>query len=265
MSNRDLLICKRLFQEGRSYSRRGDSFSAGLATSLFQDSTEMCLRAITMKHSLDIKPRPGFEDYLAAISKAALLIPYRERIREVNTARNGFKHSGNHPAPDEARRYCLYTEEFLREAIQVHFELDYAMLSMVDLISQEDVRTELKEFEKLRLANGPAYGLEHLAKAKEMLFRRLDRLLPKPDMQIAKITPFLNSLRDFVIASILQIPMEEYVFLERSLSNIRAYRTMDGKWHCHSSSNRDLSGEDVSRIVAILVEVSIQLSRHVNE
>ena len=218
-----------------------------------------------MRHSLEIKARPGFEDYLNALSRANLPVPYKEKIREVNTARNSFKHSGNQPAPEEANRYCLITEEFLREALEIHFSLDYETLSMVDLISHEDVRAELKKLEKLRIENDRVDGVEHLAKAKEMLLCRLNCLLPKPSPRNTDVTPFLDSIRSFAIASVLQIPMEDFIFLERSLSHVRAHRTADGKWHCYCSNNRRLTGEDVSRIIAILVEASIQLSRHFNE
>jgi hypothetical protein len=262
MNHHDLLICKRLLQEGKSYSRRGDSFSAGLATSLLQDSTELCLRAIIKKHSIDMKKRPGFEDCLQAISEAGLLIPYKERIREVNTARVGFKHSGICPAPDEAHRYCLDIEEFLREAMQVHFGLNYDSISMVDLILYGDVRDELKALESQRLGNRYFDATESLAKAKELLFRRLDSLLPRPDHRPESSARFLNSIRDFVVASILQIPMEDYVFLESKLSRVRVHRMDDGSVSVISGQNFNLSDEDTSRIMSILVEASIQMARH---
>jgi hypothetical protein len=274
-----LLLSKRLFLEGRDYSRRGDPVSCGLAISLFQDSVELYLWALIKEQNISVKENSGFTKYLDAIEEKQVTIPFRAKLLDLNKARVNFKHYGILPATEEAIKYLAYTEDFLKDAMEAHFSIDYDTLSIVDLVIYGDVREELKAVERLRIESKLADAASHLAIAKAMLLGRLDKYVPRASKNLADIdrllnkslgatgingfryiTQYLDVMRSFSIASMLQMPLEDFGFLETSLPNVS--KTMDGKWHTVFTRMPSLTNEDIQRMLSVVVELSIRISRH---
>ncbi len=97
---KQLLLCKRLFNEGMTFAKRSDSVSNGIAISLFQDSVEICVWAIIKDKNIQVKDGAPFTGYIEAIQKAGLILPQVAKINELNKARVNFKHYGNLPASE---------------------------------------------------------------------------------------------------------------------------------------------------------------------
>lgn len=255
--------------------------SCGLAISLFQDSVELYLWALIKEKNISVKENSGFTKYIDAIEEKQVSIPFRAKLLDLNKARVNFKHYGVLPATEEAIKYLTYTEDFLKDAMEAHFSINYETLSIVDLVIYDDVREELKVVERLKQESKLEDAASHLAIAKAMLLGRLDKLVPRASKNLASIDRVLNKstgttgingfgyvskyldiLRGLSIASMLQIPLEDYGFLESSLPHVS--KTMNGQWHATYTRMPSFTDEYIQRMLSVVIELSTRMTRHFN-
>lgn len=276
---KQLLLCKRLFNEGMTFAKRSDSVSNGIAISLFQDSVEICVWAIIKDKNIQVKDGAPFTGYIEAIQKAGLILPQVAKINELNKARVNFKHYGNLPASDEGIKFQSYVEDFLTTSFQDYFNQDFEKVSLVDLVSDPNVREKLKEAESLMLESNFNEAAARVAIAKTMLFARLDRFIPKvaphlrdmdsvmdkiPELRGARsrtfqyLTEYLGNLREITVASLLQLPFQDYMFLTEKLPS--AYQLGDGSWQTNSKSlSSPYDNNTCQRAIDCLVNIATRL------
>ncbi|SNT33322.1 hypothetical protein SAMN06265795_12615 [Noviherbaspirillum humi] len=271
-----LLLSKRLFTEGTEFAKRPDAVSCGLAISLFQDAVELFIWALIKERSINVKEQSPFTTNLDAIEKAGLVLSDRAKIQELNKARVNFKHYGNLPAPDEARKFEIYSRDFLRTGISEHFGYDFDSISLVDLVSDAEARTHLQAAEKLLSLGNFQDSLKELGIAKWILFNHLNQYIPRvstslsyADRVLTKanlgtrvevfsyIADYLSVLREISLVTLLRIPFDDYTFLRTILPNTS--RSESGKWHTVFTNGYVQSEADCNRCISILVELSIRL------
>jgi hypothetical protein len=231
-----LLIVKRLFLEARPYVERLDPISAGIAVSLYQDAVELYVWTLIKKRDLAIKDQSSFVSNMEALQKAGVPLANVARLLELNKARVGFKHYGNLPAPVEAKKHQTYVEDFLRQGMPEHFEVNFDDLSLADLIADEAIREELHSTEATIASGKYREAVEHLAKAKALTFAKLERYLPGVDARLRDsdkllnaipgvrraesfkyLAEYLQALREATLVALLQLSIEDYAFLQESL------------------------------------------------
>lgn len=273
---KQLLLCKRLFAEGSMFGERPDAVSSGLAISLFQDSVEMCVWALVKEKNITAKDGASFTANLEAVQKAGFMVQHVAKLSELNKARVGFKHYGNLPAPDEAVKFQAYVDDFLKAAFRDHFNLDFEELSLVDLVSDGQVRKRLKDAERLMQGGDFTKAVFDIAVAKAMLFGRLDRFVPKVDNNLRSadsivgrvpelrgmkhfsyLADYLGALRETTLASLLKLPLQDYSFLRKTLPS--AYQMDSGEWRIVSNGLHKHDTVICKRAVACLVNVSTRL------
>jgi hypothetical protein len=262
-----LLLSKRLVLEGKCFAERGVPISCGLAISLFQDSVELYLWGLIKERDVPVNENSGFTRYLDAFANNAISIPFKTRLLELNKARVSFKHYGILPAHNEAAKFKQFTETFLYTAMNEHFGIDYEMLSLVDLVGYENVRNELRNAEASIEGSNLIQAACHVAVAKDMLLEKLERVMPRPDKgldersgELKYIRSYLDGLRELGLASLLQISLDDYGFLQGSLP--RVSRAMSGDRSTVFTRSPSYSPEDTKRMILIVVELSIRSSRH---
>lgn len=145
MENSNLLLSKFLFIKGKESVDLNNSMSCGLAISLFQDAVEMLLWAIVKTNNTN--PKETFMGLWESLEKSGIILPFKAKMLELNKARVGFKHYGNLPDPQEAVKYCIYTEEFLIESMSSILQINFNELSISDLITNENVKKKIKAAE----------------------------------------------------------------------------------------------------------------------
>jgi hypothetical protein len=275
-----LLLTKRLFREGYEFSRRADSVSCGLAISLFQDAVEMYVWAVVKDRAIPVKDTFTFTGNLDAIEKAGISIPDRPKLLELNKARISFKHYGNLPAPDEAVKFRTYTEDFLVAATATHFNVSFADLSLVDLVSFPEVHERLKAAEAALSANDASKAITEASIAKALLFRHVDRHIPKVDHNLRDldgaiskatelrglraftyISQYLEALRELSVSTLLQVPLTDYSFLRGTLRSATQFG--DGHWQVLDTKLVQPTSEVCRRAISILVEISIRMEKAV--
>jgi hypothetical protein len=241
-----LLIVKRLFLEAQPYVDRLDPISAGIAVSLYQDAVELYVWTLIKERGIAIKDQASFVSNIESLQKAGVSLPNAARLLELNKARVGFKHYGNLPASAEAKKHQTYVEDFLRQAMSEHFKANFDDLSLADLIADEAIREELHSAEAKVVSEKYREAVEHLARAKALTFAKLERYLPVVDARLREsdkllnaipgvrraqafsyLAEYLRALREATLVALLQLPIEDYVFLQENLPSALQY---GGKW-----------------------------------
>jgi len=265
---KQLLLCKRLFVEGSAFAERRDPVSCGMAISFFQDSVEMLVWTLVKERSISVKEGASFTSNLETIQKAGIALSNIPKLHELNKARVGFKHYGNLPAPDEAIKFQAYVEDFLRQSLSDHFEQSYDDLSLVDLVTFPDVKERLKSAEEF-IANGEyAKAMPEAGIAKVLLFRRLDRFVPRVDDVYLRDTDrniealdylarYLGMLRETTLASLLRIPLLDYSFIRTQLP--RAMQNGNGQWQTTSMGGVKYDEPHCRRAISSLVDLCVRM------
>lgn len=271
-----LLLSKRLFNEGVTFARRPDAVSCGLAVSLFQDAVEIFIWALIKERSVSVKDTSSFTANIDAIEKAGIGLADRAKIQELNKARVGFKHYGILPAPEDARKFQAYAEDFLRSGMQDHFGRNLDSVSLVDLVSFPDVREPLQKAETAVSSNDFKNAVREIAIAKALLFSRLAHHVPDVDGNLSSldgvletatnirglsgfkyVANYLGLLREISLVTLLRIPLDDYTLLRTHLPT--ALRFGDGSWQI-VDTRLVLPDESLCRrFIAVLVEMSIRL------
>ena len=271
-----LLLSKRLFNEGVTFARRPDAVSCGLAVSLFQDAVELFIWALIKDRSIPVKDTSSFTANLEAVEKASIVLVDRAKIQELNKARVGFKHYGNLPAPDEARKFQTYAEDFLRSGMLDHFGQNFNSVSLVDLVSALDVREQLQKAEASIASGNLKNAARETAIAKALLFSRLERHIPEVDRNLSSfdgslepatgtrglsgfkyVAGYLGLLREISLVTLLRVPLADYTYLRTYLPT--ATRFGDGNWQTVDTRLTIPNEAECRRSIAILVDVSIRL------
>jgi hypothetical protein len=271
-----LLLSKRLFTEGVTFSRRPDAVSCGLAISLFQDAVELFVWAIIKERNISVKDTSSFTANLEAVEKYGIDLADKAKIQELNKARVGFKHYGNLPAPDEARKFQTYAEDFLRSGMQDHFSRNFDSVSLVDLVSFPDVREHLKNAESAISSGDLENAVRETAIAKSLLFSRLERHIPEVDRSLNSLdaelahatqtrglsgfkylASYLNLLRDISLITLLRVPLADYTFLRTHLP--MATNLGGGNWQTVYIRSVQPDETHCRRSIGILVDASVRL------
>jgi hypothetical protein len=271
-----LLLAKRLYLEACEYAARPDAVSCGIAVSMFQDAAEMLVWALIKARGVSVKEGSSFTTNLELLQKDGFAMPDAPRLLELNKARVGFKHYGNLPAPEEARKYQAYVEAFLRTASAAQFSQDIDQLSLVDLIAFEDVREQLKEAERFVAEAEYSNAVRHASIAKVLLFAKLAKHVPAVDRSLSEadgvlsaatelrgfrafryVAGYLDLLRDVSIITLLRIPLSDYAFLQSTL--MQAARNVGGTWQTNDSRGIKYGAEICTRQISCLVSISLRI------
>ena len=132
----DRLICaKYMFQHGNELLERGGPFSDGLTILLFQDSVEMCLRAIAEHHHCSIKDNIAFNQIIDEIDKTGKgVLTHRTALNQLNKARLNFKHFGLQTKHEDVVKFRRDLEAFFPAALSTFLDLSYDSISLIDLV-----------------------------------------------------------------------------------------------------------------------------------
>lgn len=270
-----LLLAKRMYLEACSYAARHDAVSSGLAISMLQDSVELYVWTLIKERGIAAKDQAGFISHIESLQKASINVPNAAKLLELNKARVGFKHYGNLPASSETTKFKGYVEEFFRAATQEHFGVAFNALSLVDLVTDANVRGHLKLAEQQIASTAYDEAAAELAKAKSLLFAALHRYIPKPDRGLrdadrllnsidgihgvnvfSYLSEYLGALREYTLVSLLRLPLQDYMVLRSTLPN--AIQSMSGEWQVIYARGQ-YNVEECNKALACIVNLSVQL------
>jgi hypothetical protein len=184
-----LLISRYLFREGVRAIESRLPFAPSLAVSLFQDAAELLLSAIAVHVDAKVRTTPSFMDYWQVIETAPKNaehrpVPSKAALTKLNSARVAFKHHGQRVSAEDAARFRVDTEVFLKEATDRFFGIEFEDISLADLIARQDVRDQIREAERHFAKEQYEEVLICCALAEYDLWKSLSRLIPAVDLGI---------------------------------------------------------------------------------
>ena len=252
-----LLISKKLFQEGCRQHDLGDPISDGVAVSLFQDAIEIYVWTLIKAREIVVGKNSDFTNNLGLIASAGLRVPSQPKLHELNKARVNFKHFGNLPARRDVDKFRGYTQEFLIEACLEHFGQSFSGLSSVNLVHS----AELQEYFNSARASAssdqlrPAY--EALGKAKYVIFRELFGRIPRFETQDREHARAFQTLRELLLVAIHKIDLAEFKFTSSALPT--TVRTVSGCFQQNHNRTK-YSQEEFNRIYDFLLDLCLKES-----
>jgi hypothetical protein len=143
---RKLLLARRLYDLARENLHSSNDLSLMIGISLLQDSVESFLLAVAEHVNAAVGARTAFEQYFDLIDekRSPEKLPFRARLLTLNRLRVGSKHHAIPPAGAEVEGMLVTVREFFKEITRAEFDVDFATISMIDLLKD----TEAKEFLK---------------------------------------------------------------------------------------------------------------------
>lgn len=202
----DRLICaKYMFQRGNELLERGGPFSDGLTVLLFQDSVEMCLRAIAEHHHCSMKDNIAFNQIMDEIDKIGKgLLTHRTALNQLNKARLNFKHFGLQTKHEDVVKFRKDLEAFFPSALNTFLELSYDSISLIDLIEHCRARNHLRAAERFIESGNYRESIQssaiafHLYRSYSSIFRERNRRKRLPREIERELHKFLEYIEDSI-------------------------------------------------------------------
>lgn len=176
-----LLVAAGQFQAGQEPSKFA-------AVNLLHEALEATLVTCADHVNASVTDRTTIDQYLNRIDEKLLpnTLPLRTRVLEFNRARISAKHALTLP---DARALATFFEvipEFIKEACRLVFKAELDSISLVELISNEEVRDHIKEAVRCNENQEGFNGLASIRKAFFVLFEKrfdVSIFLEKDDSQ----------------------------------------------------------------------------------
>jgi hypothetical protein len=138
-----LAFVRLLFQQGIDQSQLPEPLNATSVLSL-HDASELLLGAIADQLGASLPRHLAFMDHWKALGPdklaAGVELPARQRMDRVNELRNALKHKGTLPSKAAVELACADVRTFLEDSTKLIFGLDFADISLADLIAQKRTR-----------------------------------------------------------------------------------------------------------------------------
>lgn len=140
-----LLDSKALMEHAILHQQNGSKIDMRLAINHAHQAVELTLR----KKAEDLGDSPyDFPAIIKVLKDKGVSIPYQRQIEELNKTRILTQHYGTTPNENDARRLVFVARDFLIDFWKDALGVDYDSISLIDLISNDEIRKILKEAEK---------------------------------------------------------------------------------------------------------------------
>jgi HEPN domain-containing protein len=144
-----LLDLKALMEHAILHQQSGTKLDMRLAINHAHQAVELTLRK---KVELLGKSSRYFPGIIKVLKKKGVRIPYERQIDELNEARRLTQHYGTTPNDNDARRLIFVARDFLIYFWKEAFDVNYDDISLIDLVSNEEVKKTLVKAEEAQKA-----------------------------------------------------------------------------------------------------------------
>ena len=152
-----LAIAKYLYKVGmdQSYSPESIAFTSILS---FHDSVEIFLKVVAEYKNVN-SHKFSFMDYWDKISD----LTFREQMRNLNSIRVNLKHKGILPSKQDIEINRIYVNDFLTEITKNIFNLNFAEITLIELINYKSTRDLVKLSQDALINSDFEKSIEHIA------------------------------------------------------------------------------------------------------
>ncbi len=181
---RRLAFIKYFFQFAREQSKY-PSPQNYVSILMFHDSVELFMYLSAQFRDINIKTKTNFMEYWEKFEQNGFELTHKADMNKLNEARKGFKHSGNLPNRDDIEYYRVITQSFFEENCPTIFGIEFAEISLLDLIQDEEARKELENAQD-KFKNGHyKESLEIIAIAFHILLENYEK-----NKKVYELSPF---------------------------------------------------------------------------
>jgi len=164
-----LSFAKYLYQSACEQSRSAELLAAA-SLLMFHDAVEMFLQ-ISAEHLDAGSNQPSFMDYWHILSPKleGKSLPQKESMRRLNKARVSLKHNGTLPSRLDTEAFRAAATNFFAEACPMIFGIPFEELSLIEYVSNVDVREHLKKAQAFSVGGDLSAATDEIAVAYEKL------------------------------------------------------------------------------------------------
>jgi len=252
--------------------RESNEMSIAVSLLLMHDAVELLMHAV-LDH-LDLRKKVEFMSFWSTVKEAGHPEPADHAPMErLNRLRVGLKHSGILPHSRTVQELLPRTRGFFENVLKTYCSLDYATVSLIDLVPDPEVRSMLTEAQS-KFASGDTpgaltslrialHGIEN-PKGKHL---PLVQAPPKPripnEMSRAGWDQYLNQLHSFLAecasrmnAAMLGVEPVRHAAFVRSTPNVQW--SMSGKPTVIMTRSYDkVSESDFAELLDFLIEYGL--------
>lgn len=141
------MLSRFLFNNAMEHAHAHNEFAPYATANLLQDALEIFLLAAAEKMNAKIEKRTDFVTYLDKIDEKLTPsnLPFRLRLIQLNKLRVAAKHDALPPDAKEIETLVTVVQEFLREATQLIFRVDFTSINLISLVENKTIRDLLTE------------------------------------------------------------------------------------------------------------------------
>jgi hypothetical protein len=134
---RKIIWAKYVLARASSMQSESTDMSVSLSLLLMHDAAELLMVAVLDFLGIKFQRKREFMDFWTEIKPTP---PDRFPMQSLNNLRISFKHHGVSPNTDEVRNLLPRVEGFFENVLKSYCDIDYAQVSLVDLIPSDEVK-----------------------------------------------------------------------------------------------------------------------------
>lgn len=143
---RRIVNAKYVLERAASIQAERNEMSQSISLLLMHDAVELLMIAILDHRNIAAPTNRGFMDFWGLMKgRDSSEPPDKIAMESLNTIRNGLKHKGVLPNPNEVRDLLTRAKGFFENILRSHCNTSYADISLIDLVTDQDLRTILTE------------------------------------------------------------------------------------------------------------------------
>lgn len=220
--NKKFVFARYLYLEAKRHINNRGTISQGVAINLLHDSIEVAMIAIAEKYAVADMHR-GLTDLIQKIEKkASVKIGHGNCIKLLDSLRHNFKHRAVLPSRDQNLEVFGKALDALEDIGKRIFEIEFSSVSLISLISNEEIRKHLNKAEEYYNKEKYEEAVIECAVAKRKIELREDvgtkveHLFPyargwKHMKSTSSLEPHLGALYDSSKSSFLEIYRQFYL------------------------------------------------------
>lgn len=264
---------KYILERAASIQREGSEISVAVSLLLMHDAAELLMHAVI--DFLALKKKFDFMSFWVVIKEAGYPEPPDYTPMEtLNKLRVSLKHHAILPRTQTVEELIPRVRGFFENVLSTFCKLDYSAVSLVDLISDQEVCVTLRNAQSKFASGDKSGGLTDLRIALHKIQQPRGKRLPflqapaaprmPPEMARAGWNSYLNQLHVFfdqmasrMNAAMLDINPLDYAALLQNTPTVQF--SMSGKATVIMTSTYDhVSNDDFARLLNFLIEYSLK-------
>jgi len=275
--HRRIVNAKYVLERAISIQAERNEMSQSICVLLMHDAVELLMIAILDHLNVAVPKRREFMDFWTLVKQATQQdAPDKTAMESLNTIRVGLKHKGVLPNPNDVRDLLTRTRGFFENILKSHCNVSYAGISLVDLVSDEDVRATLIEARRKFVSGDKDHAMVDLQIAFHKLQEHDEKVLPKLQAPKAPSLPselrragwesYLNKLHSFLestasVTNALMLGIDPYRYSDfvRSVPTLQ-WTMADTYTAMFSKTYENVSVERFDELAAFLIDYSLKVS-----